>query len=70
MNQVICNMKMEDLIVKQHNVRGLNANKIQVVDFLDKHNVHAYLASETFLKIGENFFLKKYSIIDQRRSDD
>lgn len=63
-------LKLSHLNVCQHNVRGLlSCNKLQVINFLEEHDIHIYLASEIWLKPDEVFFLKNYTIIDNRRND-
>lgn len=63
------NLKLTNLNVAQHNIRGLETNKTQVINYLDKFNVHVYMASEILLKPGDSYFLKNYTFLDQRRKD-
>lgn len=39
------NMRLCDLNVAQHNIRGLNTNKAQNINYLEENNIHIYLAS-------------------------
>lgn len=65
----IHNLKMKDLRISQHNIRGLEANKLQVINHLDYNNIHIFMASETFQKSRDNFFFKNYSFVDSQRDD-
>lgn len=67
--QPTTNLKLIDLNVAQHNIRLLNCNKAQVINYLEGNNIHVYIASETWLKPTDNFFLKNYAFVDHRRSD-
>lgn len=58
-----------DLNIIQHNVRGLNSNKSQVINYLNENNAHICLATEIWLKQNDDFFIRDYRFIDRRRSD-
>lgn len=63
------NLRLTSLNIAQHNVQSLNSNKAQVINFLERHNVHVYMASETWLLPTDDFFLKNYTLHDHRRMD-
>lgn len=52
-------LNLVGLNIAQHNIRSLKANKIQIINFLDKYNVHVYLTSEIWLKKDDDFFFEE-----------
>lgn len=60
---------VDDLNIGQHNVHGIESNKLQVENYLEKHGIHVLMLSELWLPPGKDFFLKSYKLLDQRRLD-
>lgn len=63
------NLKIDDLCVGQLNVQSIKSNKLQVINYLERHNVHVLLLSETWLSLEDDFVLENYKLHDQRRND-
>lgn len=63
------NLKVKDLSITQQNTQSLCANKLQVINYLERKNTHIALLSELWIKLDEIFIVKNYELIDQRRID-
>lgn len=60
----------QKLNLAQHNIRSISANKPQLINYLEKNNIHIYIASETWLKPKDDrFFLKNYQMSTNNRKD-
>lgn len=67
--QPIHNQNLTDLNIAQHNVQSINRNKLQVINHLEKYNIHVYVASEIWNRPTDNFFLKNYTCLERCRAD-
>lgn len=63
------NPELTTLNIAQHNVHSFKCNKNQIIDYLDRNNIHVCSCSEIWMKLEEELLLKNYKVHYDKRTD-